>query len=333
VKAVWSYQSAANVISTPAVLGNKVLFGNQNGLVEALDIQTGKKKWSFQTKGPIFSSPASSVSHAILGSADGMVYALGGNGKPVWKFGTEGPVLGSPLVEGDVVYVGGSDSSFRAISSRTGKVRWTFRGIRGAVTSKAAISGNTIVFGAWDGYLYALDKRTGNALWKWNNGSPVINYSPAACIPVIRDSVVYVVAPDRYLTALDLVTGQVLWRTKEAAVRESIGMSEDGKLVYGKTMQDTVVAFHANKERPKVAWKVHAGFGYEHVPSMLIEKNGTIFFGTKNGVVYSINASTQKVNWVYKIDNSMVNTVLVLSDSRLIASTMDGKVVLLQAMD
>jgi outer membrane protein assembly factor BamB len=66
---------------------------------------------------------------------------------------------------------------------------------------------------------------------------------------------------------------------------------------------------------------------------MLIEKKGMIYFGTKNGAVYSINASTQKVNWVYKIDNSMVNTVLVLSDNRLIASTMDGKVVLLQTMD
>jgi outer membrane protein assembly factor BamB/calcineurin-like phosphoesterase family protein len=333
VKAVWSYQSSANVISTPAVVRDKVVFGNQNGLVEALDLQNGKKKWSFQTAGPIFSSPATAGNAAILGSADGMVYALGGNGKPVWKFQTAGPVLGAPLVEEDMVYVGGSDSCFRAISWSTGKVRWTFRGTRGAVTSKPASSGNTIVFGAWDGYLYALDKTTGNLLWKWNNGSPVINYSPAACIPVIRDSVVYIAAPDRYLTAIDLLTGNTLWRTKEAAVRESIGMSEDGKLVYGKTMQDTVVAFHANKEKAEVAWKIHAGFGYEHVPSMLIEKKGTIFFGTKNGVVYSINASTQKVNWVYKIDNSMVNTVLVLGSNQLIASTMDGKVVLLQTTD
>ena len=156
------------------------------------------------------------------------------------------------------------------------------------------------------------------------------NYSPASCIPVVKDSVVYVAAPDRFLSAIDVMTGKTLWRTKEAAVRESIGISEDGKLVYGKTMQDTITAFYTNKEKPQLAWKMHVGFGYEHVPSMLIEKEGNIFFGTKNGVVYCIDPSTQKTQWAYKIDNSMVNTVNVVSNKKLIAATMDGKVCLLQ---
>jgi outer membrane protein assembly factor BamB len=143
--------------------------------------------------------------------------------------------------------------------------------------------------------------------------------------------VVYVVAPDRYLSAIDIKNGNTLWRTKEAAVRESIGLSEDGTLVYGKTMQDTVVAFYTNRVKPQVAWKMNAGYGYEHTPSMLIEKEGNIFFGTRNGVVYAIQLSTQKVSWAYKIDNSMVNTLHVLNGNKLIASTMDGKVCLLKA--
>ncbi len=119
--------------------------------------------------------------------------------------------------------------------------------------------------------------------------------------------------------------------TKEAAVRESIGLSEDGRLAYGKTMQDTVVAFYTNREKPQVAWKMNVGYGYEHTPSILIEKEGKVFFGTKNGTVYAIEPLTQKINWAYKIDNSMVNTVQVIKGNRLIASTMDGKVCLLKA--
>ncbi len=306
----------------------RLCLGRQEG--DALDLQTGKKKWSYQTGGPIFSSPASAHGQVIVGSADGAVYALTSNGRRAWKTATTAAVLGSPLAEGDLVYVGGSDSCFRAISSRTGAVAWSYCGLAGAVTSKATISGAVIVFGAWDGALYALDKRSGNLLWKWNNGSTLINYSPAACIPVISDGVVYIVAPDRYMSAIDLLTGRTLWRSKEAAVRESIGVSEDGKLVYGKTMQDTVVAFHADREQGRIAWKANAGFGYEHVPSMLIEKDGSIFFGTKNGAVYALNAATQETEWIYKIDNAMVNTVTVLDNHRLLASTMDGKVVLLQ---
>ena len=63
---------------------------------------------------------------------------------------------------------------------------------------------------------------------------------------------------------------------------------------------------------------------------MLIEKDGVIFFGTRSGVVYSIDAAAQKTRWAYKIDNSMVNTVQVIDKKNIIASTMDGKVVLLQ---
>jgi outer membrane protein assembly factor BamB len=64
---------------------------------------------------------------------------------------------------------------------------------------------------------------------------------------------------------------------------------------------------------------------------MLIEKEGSVFFGTRNGVVYAIDPKERKVLWAHKIDNSMVNTVRVLSGRQLIASTMDGKVVLLEA--
>jgi outer membrane protein assembly factor BamB len=100
--------------------------------------------------------------------------------------------------------------------------------------------------------------------------------------------------------------------------------------VYGKTMNDTVVAFATNKEKPEVSWQLNAGYGYEHTPSMLIEKDGQVFFGTRNGVVYAIDPKKIKVSWAHKIDNSMVNTVNVISNKQIIASTMDGKVCLLQ---
>jgi outer membrane protein assembly factor BamB/calcineurin-like phosphoesterase family protein len=333
VSAKWVYSSAANIISTPAVGNGLVVFGNQNGLVEALSLDNGKRKWHFQTDGPIFSSPAFSAGKIVFGSADGLVYCLNDKGKLQWKLKTGTSVLGSPFIENETIYVGGSDSCFQAIGLSNGKPIWRFCGLSGPVTSKPVVYNEMIIFGAWDRNLYALNKSNGNLLWKWNNGSSVINYSPAACIPVVHDEVVYIVAPDRYLSAIDTKTGQTLWRTNQSTVRESIGISEDGKLIYGKTMQDTIVAFYTNKEKPNVAWKFHAGFGYEHTPSMLIEKNGNLFFGTKNGVVYALSLlPNTRINWAYKIDNSMVNTINVINELNIVAATMDGKVVLLQVV-
>lgn len=331
VRPVWTYSSPANVISTPAVVNNQlVVFGNQNGLIEALDLKDGKRKWSFQTNGPIFSSPGVSNGKIVLGSADGFIYCLTSKGTLLWKFKTGASVLGSPLIAGNMVYIGGSDHQFNALNLQTGKPAWSFTGLEGPVVSKPVISGDKILFGAWDKNLYALNKTNGKLLWKWSNGSPIINYSPAACIPVVKDNAVYIVAPDRYLSAIDINTGKTLWRTNEATVRESIGISNDGKLVYGKTMQDTVVAFYTNKDKPQPAWKMDVGYGYEHSPSMLIEKERKVFFGTRNGVVYAIDPAVQKIIWAYKIDNSMVNTVDVLNGKQVIASTMDGKICLLR---
>jgi outer membrane protein assembly factor BamB/predicted phosphodiesterase len=329
VKPVWTYSSSANVISTPAIVNDLIVFGNQNGSIEALDLKNGKRKWDYQTHGPIFSSPDFSNNRIVLGSADDFIYCLDENGELQWKFKSDASVLGSSLIDRNIVYIG-SDHRFSAYDLSNGKPIWSYRGLEGPVVSKPVINSDKIIFGAWDKNLYALDKNDGHLLWKWNNGSSVINYSPAACIPVVKDDIVYIVAPDRYLSAIDINTGKTLWRTNEATVRESIGISNDGKLVYGKTMQDTVVAFYTNNEKPQLAWKMNVGYGYEHAPSMLIEKNGKVYFGTRNGIVYCVDPSTQKIVWAYKIDNSMVNTVNVIDNRHVIVSTMDGKVSLLQ---
>ena len=331
IKPAWVYASSANIISTPVVVDHALaVFGNQNGNVEAVDLVSGKLKWNFKTNGPIFSSPDASDGNIVFGSTDGNIYCLTQSGKLRWKYKTNAPVLGSPLIADGIVYIGGSDHDFRAIDIQTGHLQFEYDSLKGPVMSKPVIYNEILLFGAWDTYLYAYDLSKRQLKWKWSNGSSVINYSPAACIPVVKDDVVYIVAPDRFLSAIDINSGKTIWRTNEAAVRESIGISNDGRLIYGKTMQDTVVAFYTSKEHPQLAWKMNAGYGYEHVPSMLIEKNGKVYFGTRNGVVYCIDPYSQKIVWAYKIDNSMVNTVNVIDDNRVIVSTMDGKLCLLK---
>lgn len=331
VKEKWRYASEANVISTPAVDGNNVIVGNQDGKLLCLSLNEGKLKWDFHTGGAIFSSPAVSKGNAVFGSCDGSIYCINSKtGKLNWKKETAAAVLGSPLISNDTVFIGGSDHSFRALDLHSGRLLWKSEGLQGPVVSTPVLHDGKIIFGAWDRHLYALDKRNGSRLWTWNNGSTVRNFSPAACIPVIHDGVLYIVAPDRYISAIDVTDGKTLWRNNDATVRESIGISADGKWIYGKTMQDTIVAYATSRERQSAAWRLGCGFGYEHVPSMLIEKGGNVFFGTKNGVVYAIDPVKQQLVWSHKIDNSMVNTVRVLDKQRLVVSTMDGKIVLLQ---
>ncbi|RZK38652.1 MAG: metallophosphoesterase [Pedobacter sp.] len=331
VKALWTYHSSANVVNTPASNQNMVVFGNSLGYVEALNRSTGKKTWTFKTKGAIYSSPVISEQLVILGSGDGTIYALNvNNGKLVWKLTTDNAILSSPIIDGDKVLIGGSDNTFRAIAVKTGKLIWKFSDVEGTMVGKPLIYRGKVIFGSWGRHLYALDLKTGTLVWKWNNGSGNRMLSPAMCTPVATNGVVYIAAPDRFLTAINAANGETVWRTKEAAVRESIGLSADSSVVYGKTMQDEIVAFKTNTTSPVLAWKINAGFGYEHTPSDLVEKDGVVFYGTKNGVVYTFDAINRQNLWLHKIDNSMINTIYPIDGKNIIVSTMDGKVTLLQ---
>jgi outer membrane protein assembly factor BamB/predicted phosphodiesterase len=331
VKEVWTYHSNANVVNTPAYNNDAVIFGNSLGLVEALSRSNGKKLWTYNTKGAIYSSPVINKQLVILGSGDGNIYALNvANGKLVWKVETTNAVLGSPVIEGKNVYIGGSDHCFRALDILTGKTVWKFEEIDGAIVGKPLIYQGKIIFGSWGRHLYALDLKTGNLVWKWNNGNGNRMFSPAMCTPVATNGIVYIAAPDRFLTAINAINGQTLWRTKIAMVRESIGLSADSTTIYGKTMQDEIVAYQTNGNAPSLLWKLNAGFGYEHTPSDLVEKNGIVFYGTKNGVVYTFDAKTHQNVWLHKIDNSMINTINPIDNKNIVVSTMDGKVTLLR---
>lgn len=331
VTKTWIYHAPANVVLTPATDGKLVIFGNSIGEVQALDLLNGSEKWTFKTKGAIYSSPIISDSIVVLGSGDGSVYALQTNtGKQIWKFKTRAAVLGSPVVENDIVYIGGSDHHFRAIHLKTGKQLWSYNNVAGPIVGKPLLYEGKVIFGSWGKHLYALNQENGDLLWKWNNGHPNRMFSPAMCTPVAHDGIVYVAAPDRVLNAIDANKGTTLWRNKEATVRESIGIAEDSSMIFGKTMNNEIVAYKTQATDPGVAWRLNMNFGYEHAPSMLIAKDGQVFFGTRNGVVYAFDPTLRKMLWSHKIDNSMVNTVNVISKSELLVATMDGVITLLK---
>ncbi|WP_410220829.1 PQQ-binding-like beta-propeller repeat protein [Pedobacter sp.] len=330
-KAAWTYHSNANVVNTPTYTNNLVIFGNSLGYVEALNRNNGKLVWTFKTKGAIYSSPAVSENLVVLGSGDGNIYALNTvNGKQIWKITAQKSVLGSPVIHEGKVYIGASDNTFQCLDLKTGKSIWKFSEVEGTIVGKPLIYQSKIIFGSWGRYLYALDLKTGSLEWKWTNGSANRMFSPAMCTPVAAKGTVYIAAPDRVLTAINANNGETLWRNKEATVRESIGLSADSALVYGKTMNDYIVAYKTSDTDNGIAEKINVGYGYEHTPSDLIEKDGILFFGTKNGIIYAINPKTKETIWAHKIDNAMVNSFKVIDKNTVLASTMDGIVTLLK---
>lgn len=326
VQEQWIVQTGAGIYCSPAVEKDKVFVGDDLGRLTAYALKNGKKLWSFQSGKRIVGTPAVSEGIVVFGSADCKIYGLDAqNGNLLWTVEAAEPVLGAVTIENDIAYIGASDHTFRAVNIRTGEVKWAFAGVRGYIETKPLVTDNKVIFGAWDNTLYALNKADGKELWKWTGGLTRMHFSPAAVWPVAADGKVFITDPQRAMTAIDIETGNTVWRTFQSMVRETIGLSEDKERIYSKTMNDSIVCYSTKGNQPHKLWASNVGFGYEHAPSMQVEKNGVVFGSTKEGLIFALEATTGKVLWKHKTGNSLISTVVPLDNNRVLFTATSGE--------
>ena len=331
VQEQWIVQTGAGIYCSPAVEKDKVFVGDDLGRLTAYALKNGKKLWSFQSGKRIVGTPAVSEGIVVFGSADCKIYGLDAqNGNLLWTVEAAEPVLGAVTIENSIAYIGASDHTFRAVNIRTGEVKWAFAGVRGYIETKPLVTDNKVIFGAWDNTLYALNKADGKELWKWTGGLTRMHFSPAAVWPVAADGKVFITDPQRAMTAIDIHTGNTVWRTFQSMVRETIGLSEDGERIYSKTMNDSIVCYAAQGDTPRELWATNVGFGYEHAPSMQVEKEGVMFGSTKEGLIFALEGKTGKVLWKHKIGNSLISTVVPLNGHEVLFTATSGEVGLLR---
>lgn len=332
VKEQWLVQSGVGIYCSPVVDKDKVYVGDDLGQLTAYTLKKGQQLWRFASGKRIVGTPAVSEGVVVFGSADRTIYGLNAqDGALLWKVEAEEPVLGAVTIDKGIAYIGASDHRMRAIDIHTGKVVWSYDQVKGYVETKPLVTEDKVIFGAWDNTLYALNKADGKELWKWTGGLTRMHFSPAAVWPVAADGKVFITDPQRAMTAVNIETGETVWRTFRSQVRETVGLSEDGERVYSKTMNDSIVCYAAKGDTPQQIWATNVGFGYEHAPSMQIEKEGVMFGSTKEGLIFALEAKTGRVLWKHKIGNSLINTIVPISGREVLFTATGGEVGLLKA--
>ena len=327
VKRVWHKSLCGGIYSTPVTDGKSLFVGDDVGVMYSIDQKTGATNWTFDTGMRIVGSPAVSDGVVVFGSTNYNIYGLDAKtGEELWHVATNQAVMGAATIYEGIAYIGGGDGRMFAIDIHTGKVKWTFDELKNYVLTRPLVYEDKLYFGTWDTHFYSLNLADGSLVWKWNNGKSNPKLSPASVWPVAANGKVFITAPDRYFTCLDAETGAEVWRTNAYKVRETVGLSKDGKTVYSKCMWDTIVALDAASDDVQLRWASHADFGYEHNPAMPLEKDGTLWVSTKNGLLLGMDAQTGEVRWRHKIGNSILNTPLPLSGKDCIFTSSEGTI-------
>jgi len=182
----WQYLEANDTIkSSPAVYNGRVFFGQNTGIVVALNESTGRPLWG-RAIGPLTSistAPAIGLGKVFVGADTGTFVAIDQvTGLISWSFGIGAYNSTSAAVSNGIVFFGTAQGIFYARNATTGNPVWSYpsSGTIGAVMSSPAIAlgSKTILFGSGDSNLYALNMTTGTFLWKYAAGG-AISSSPA----------------------------------------------------------------------------------------------------------------------------------------------------------
>ncbi len=317
----------ASVFTRLGVDSKNLYYGTSTGVLKAVDKTTGELRWSYPTGAMLFSRPAVSSKVVVLPTADKrLVWLDKKTGRELYSHAAAGPYVADGVIDGNILYQGGY-KTFQAWDVKRHKLLWQYDSIDNYCQAAPVVWGNQVVFGAWDTKLRSLDKGTGKLQWSWNNGSSANMLSPGNVVPVVTADKVVIVAPDRVATAIDRASGKQVWREKnQYKVRESLGVSRDGKVAYAKTMDGELLAFDTQGDTYRKLWSVDLGIGYEHAPCIVLEHNGLVYTGSRHGELNVVDASTRQVVLSYSMGSSEVNGFEVDEKGNVYCSLVEGTI-------
>lgn len=304
---------------------NTLYYGNSAGEVKAYSIDSKRFKWIYRFRDPIYSTPIVTEDKVIVATLSQGIVALNRySGKRLWTNNDGNTFIGNGTLHVGYIYIGARGKMYK-INCNTGQTAWCYTFGEAHPQAWPTVTGDKLIFGAWDCNLYCIDCNSGKELWRWSNGSKNRLFSPGNVVARVADDRVMIVAPDRYMTAIDLNSGEQIWRIKERKVRESTGLSSDGKVFYSKTMDGQMIAVDMDANTYTELWCTDAGWGYDHSFCPLIVSDDIIYMSNRRGKVAAVSSSGELLG-VGKFANSTANDLRIDSNGNIWASFIEGTI-------
>ena len=318
----WTFKAGTPVKGGAAIVGERVYFGDEGGLVHCVGLGDGKEAWSFKTEGPIEATPLILDGLCYVGSSDGRLYALdAATGAKKWLLETEDKILGganwTKAAGSDAkwVLVGSYDFSVYALEAATGKVVWKIETENFINGTPAVSSKGETVFGGCDAILHIVSVKDGREVRKIDAEA----YIPSS---VATDGqMVYFGNHSNQVFAFDTSTGDNLWkyRNRNFAYFSSPAINDDVVLIGGRDKRLHCIDRAKGEER----WLFPTRGEVDSSPVLC--KDGGVIFGSGDGRLYCVNVSDGKERWAYEIGSPITGSPAVAHGAIVIGAE-DGSV-------
>ena len=316
----WVASTGGPVTSSPAVAGDTVFIGSNDGSLYALDVGTGARRWSYGTEGPVTSSPRVADGVVYVGSNDRRLHALdAGDGRGLWTFETGGVIHSSPDVQGSTVFVGSRDNRLWAVRRDNGQEVWSFEGqshageVIGFNSSPKYFEG-AVFIGCRDTNIYAVRADDGVQLWRRTTGSTVD--SSAA----ISGGKLCIGSDDRQLWALDRTSGKPVWRfSAEAGIVSTPTFNDEA--VFVGSGDGNLYAVDASTGR--LRWAFSTGGAIRSSPTV---SGGNVYVGSADFSLYAVDEKSGDLGWSFPTGAPIDDSSPIVYRGMAIVGSLDGNV-------
>lgn len=323
---LWTFSLGSPIHSSPAIYEDVMYVVSQDGILKAIDMETGEEKWDLDLESPTNSSPIVHSNRLYVGCEDGLkavniksheivwdydcdnvestpffyddliyfgddsghLYGLDTNGKVQMNKKLDGKLKSSPIVVNDSIYIGSTNSKIYSVGTDK-ETNWDFT-TGDEILSSPAFVNDTVIVGSSDGNLYCLDESDGNLVWKVNLNDDVV--APPTADE--HDNSVYVGSNEGNLTCLDIRDGTVKWSHATGAKIQTAAALKKNLIAFGS---ENGYLYVLNKYTGQEEFTYNPGTFLFNSPikSSPVINGNSLLFGDDSGHVYSLNIDKYEV--------------------------------------
>lgn len=329
---------------SPAWEGSSIYAADRNGLVKALDADSGVEIWSvnlaektgfLSASIPAMLSGGLTVSgeHLYVGTERGTLIALNANdGEIAWTANAGGEVLSRPEASEGLVLVHTGNGLLQAFDTATGEQRWSLNldtpslSVRGE--SAPAVAMGAAFVGGDNGRVSAVMLGQGQLIWQQRisqatGTTEISRLNDVDMTPVVADGRVYAIAYNGNLVAMDMRSGQILWKRDFGSVNElvldgeSLYVVDQNDNVYGLRAADGVTMWSQDK-------LLHRNLS---APELF---NGYLVVGDGEGYLHWLDTSNGQFVAQNKLSSSGILSRPSVAGDKLMVQARDGRLYLLR---
>ena len=304
-----------NFQSSPVVVDGVLYIGGPDGILNAIDVDTGQEVWKFEAGGKISAAPLVAEGKVFFGytSSNLEYFALDKDtGELVWQKNFTWVFQGAAYNDG-TVFFGDIEGNFRAVNPDNGNVLWTFSTTAGFFPNPA-VDSSKVYSGAHDGKYYAFDQATGNVVWSTMTGTGS-GGDPDSAAVVLWENHAYVQKQGNQIAALNLSNGNIDWTwTAPGGFLQNGTVAAFDDKIFGSTVRQvkslpynaTIYAFNDVAAGGGQLWSYRGGGG---LTGPVGTDSSVIFGSSGDPFVTAVDPDTGALLWRFYTGGAMEEAI------------------------